>query len=43
VERARSAFGFEARTSFEDGLRATIDWYAAEYARTQRAPVSTAR
>ena len=25
--RARERFGFEAGTSFEDGLRATIDWY----------------
>jgi GDP-L-fucose synthase len=28
--RARERFGFNARTSFEDGLRATIDWYAAD-------------
>jgi GDP-L-fucose synthase len=27
TSRARDAFGFVARTSFEDGLRATIDWY----------------
>jgi GDP-L-fucose synthase len=27
VSRARDAFGFEATTTFEDGLRATIDWY----------------
>ena len=26
--RAR-AFGFDAKTSFEDGLRRTIDWYLA--------------
>jgi len=25
--RAREAFGFVARTSFEDGLRRTIEWY----------------
>jgi nucleoside-diphosphate-sugar epimerase len=25
--RAREQFGFEARTTFEDGLRRTIDWY----------------
>ncbi|NJM07767.1 GDP-L-fucose synthase [Candidatus Gracilibacteria bacterium] len=30
--RARDLFGFEARTTFEDGLRATIDWYLQEYA-----------
>jgi GDP-L-fucose synthase len=28
--RARDRFGFTARTSFEDGLRATIEWYEAE-------------
>jgi GDP-L-fucose synthase len=27
TSRAREAFGFVARTSFEDGLRATIEWY----------------
>ena len=27
TSRARDWFGFEARTSFEDGLRATIAWY----------------
>ena len=27
VSRARESFGFEARTSFEDGLRRTIEWY----------------
>ena len=25
--RAADAFGFAARTSFDDGLRATVDWY----------------
>jgi len=29
TSRARECFGFEARTPFEDGLRATIDWYRA--------------
>ena len=29
TSRARSELGFEARTSLEDGLRATIEWYAA--------------
>ena len=29
TSRARERFGFEAQTSFEDGLRATIDWYEA--------------
>jgi GDP-L-fucose synthase len=27
TSRAREWFGFEGRTSFEDGLRTTIDWY----------------
>ncbi|HET8776832.1 MAG TPA: GDP-L-fucose synthase [Candidatus Limnocylindria bacterium] len=27
TSRARELFGFEARTSFEDGLRRTIEWY----------------
>lgn len=27
VSRARELFGFEASTSFEDGLRQTIEWY----------------
>ena len=27
VSRARAEFGFSARTGFEDGLKATIDWY----------------
>jgi GDP-L-fucose synthase len=27
TSRARERFGFVAKTSFEDGLRATIDWY----------------
>ena len=27
TSRARDAFGFVAKTSFEDGLRATIEWY----------------
>jgi GDP-L-fucose synthase len=27
TSRARERFGFEARTSFEEGLRRTIDWY----------------
>lgn len=28
VSRAREKFGFTARTSFEEGLRRTIEWYA---------------
>ncbi len=29
VSRAKKEFGFESSTTFEDGLRATIDWYRA--------------
>jgi nucleoside-diphosphate-sugar epimerase len=27
TNRAKAAFGFEARTSFEEGLKRTIAWY----------------
>jgi nucleoside-diphosphate-sugar epimerase len=30
TSRAREAFGFTAGTSFEDGLRATIEWYETQ-------------
>jgi GDP-L-fucose synthase len=36
TSRARERFCFVAKTSFEDGLRATIDWYEAQ--RKVRAP-----
>lgn len=29
VSRAKERFGFEAKTPFDEGLRATIDWYKA--------------
>lgn len=29
TSRARKAFGFEARTGFEEGLKKTIEWYRA--------------
>jgi GDP-L-fucose synthase len=32
TSRAREAFGFAAKTPFEDGLRATIEWHAASRA-----------
>jgi GDP-L-fucose synthase len=35
TSRARERFGFVAKTSFEDGLKATIDWY--EGVRSERA------
>jgi GDP-L-fucose synthase len=40
TSRARDAFGFEARTSFEDGLRATVDWYEHTAASTTLPPRS---
>jgi GDP-L-fucose synthase len=36
--RAREAFGFEASTGLEDGLRATIDWYLAHRREAEVAP-----
>ncbi len=35
VTRARAAFGFEARTSFEAGLRETVEWYEQQRGQTQ--------
>jgi GDP-L-fucose synthase len=32
TDRARQLFGFEAKTSFEDGLQRTIAWYEAQIA-----------
>jgi len=29
VSKAKKHFGFESKTSFDDGLKATIDWYVA--------------
>jgi GDP-L-fucose synthase len=29
VSKAKKYFGFEAKTSFDEGLKATIDWYKA--------------
>ncbi len=36
ISRARQEFGFEASTSFDDGLRQTIDWYLSAQAGRQR-------
>jgi GDP-L-fucose synthase len=33
TSRARERFGFEAKTSFEEGLRRTIEWYEVERTR----------
>lgn len=30
VSRAKQAFGFEAKTDFEEGLRRTVEWYKAQ-------------
>ena len=30
VSRAEKEFGFKAKTSFEDGLKKTIEWYGGE-------------
>lgn len=40
TSRAESLFGFRARTSFEDGLRRTIDWYRHV---SDRAPAGSSR
>ena len=29
ISRAKNVFGFEAKTDFDEGLKATIDWYKA--------------
>lgn len=36
VSRARERFGFESRTSFEEGLRRTIAWYRSQVAEPAR-------
>ncbi len=30
VSRAKKEFGFQAKTDFDEGLKATVDWYALE-------------
>ncbi|MHC4575517.1 MAG: GDP-L-fucose synthase family protein [Planctomycetota bacterium] len=35
VSRAKELFGFEAKTSFDEGLKATIDWYKEKTAGTK--------
>lgn len=37
VSRAKQAFGFEARTSFRDGLRETVKWYNEQRTALQQA------
>ncbi len=41
--RASELLGWHATTPFEDGLRATIDWYLANRAEAERAPPETPR
>ena len=36
TSRAKEYFGFQARTSFDEGLKRTIDWYRASRARSGR-------
>jgi GDP-L-fucose synthase len=36
VSRAKEFFGFSAETSFEEGLKATIEWYVASRPNAQR-------
>ena len=36
TSRAREYFGFQAQTPFDEGLRATIDWYEQHKARLQK-------
>ena len=38
ASRAEQLLGWRARTSFEDGLRATIDWYLTNRVDAERAP-----
>lgn len=37
--RAKESFGFEARTTFREGLRTTIDWYLANRSEAERRAV----
>ena len=40
VSRAKACFGFEARTSLDDGLARTVAWYRAHRAQIQAAEAS---
>ena len=40
TSRARTAFGFEAMTSFEEGLRRTIEWYESSKGATATSGVA---
>jgi GDP-L-fucose synthase len=41
TSRAYEKFGFQAKTSFEDGLRKTIEWFEASLDRSVAAPQTT--
>ena len=41
--RARERFGFAAQTSFEEGLRRTVEWYEATRQEEVRAPIGASR
>jgi GDP-L-fucose synthase len=43
TSRARALFGFEARTSFADGLKRTVDWYRAAADRLDRGELAPSR
>lgn len=43
TRRAYEKFGFQAKTSFEDGLRKTIDWFEASLDRGEAIPQSAAK
>ena len=36
IERARTVIGYEPQTSFDEGLRATVDWFKEHWTRIQR-------
>jgi GDP-L-fucose synthase len=43
VSKAKAYFGFEAKTDFDEGLRATIEWYRRQRGEHARAGRSTSR
>jgi len=36
IERARTVIGYEPQTSFDEGLRATVDWFREHWTRIQQ-------
>ena len=36
IERARTVIGYEPQTTFDEGLRATVDWFREHWTRIQR-------